>query len=561
MDLGSQVAVDRIQIYARTDSLAGAKSLDNMQVWIGDLTTWNMDVYDYNMQCNVSYVPTSVAALPGNTSSFSCIVNDNLGYKTNMPAIGRYLTIVPQGKTYLSIVELQVFSNGWLMVSQGKPCKMSSSLGGRLCGVAFDGNVNYYNGYAATGSTGDPDNYLQVDLGVSSAVRALKIFEFPNPGYMVNFEVYVGDNPSYHLNQRCPDTYIPRVFGFLGPMYQTAAFACSLTGRYVAVHAPNTYVIAQEIQVFVANLCPARGASGATQLGGSVCQNAGWGQVCTHVCNPGWVPVYGSASSTCSGASWDQPELVCQPVCLDVVAPTYSSGCSQVLFSQSFNVDGALLQFQSLNPNQQGVGYPTSAPPQNSRWYQLDGTLLASNEATCLPDLHLAISSQKIQQWASGFTLSASVMTSTRGGLFFRAQDYANLVRFWYDTTTGDAVVERVFKGAPFELSRVNSYRGFEHAGRLMQPPPSSSKAKLSPHLPTPICFCLPTPLSRPSPLAPFPPTHRSLQGAEGLEQREHHGAECADQRDLQRHARDLDGRPHLRAGLCRRLRQGPGAL
>ena len=27
-----------------------------------------------------------------------------------------------------------------------QPCVMSSSLGGRLCGVAFDGTVNYYNG-------------------------------------------------------------------------------------------------------------------------------------------------------------------------------------------------------------------------------------------------------------------------------------------------------------------------------------------------------------------------------------------------------------------------------
>lgn len=462
VDLGSQVAIDSIKIFARTDSMAAARTLDNMQVWIGDLTKWNFDVYDYNMLCNTSYVPASVAALPGNTSTFQCIVNDNLGYKTGMPAMGRYLhVVIPTGTPSLSITELQVFSNGWIMVSQSKPCSMSSSLGGRLCGVAFDGNVNYYNGYAA--STVDPDNFLTVDLGLSSAVRAIKIYEFPNPGYMVNFEMYVGDNPSYHLNTRCDPTYIPRAFGFLAPMYQTAAFGCALTGRYVTVHAPNTYVIAQEVQVFVANLCPARGASGATQLAGSTCQNAGWGQVCIYVCNPGWVPVYGSTSSTCSGATWDAQELVCQPPCPDVLAPLYSSSCSQVFYSQSFNIDGALLQFQSLDPNRQAVGYPTSAPPQNARWYQIDGTLLASNEDTCLPDLHLAISSSKIQQWASGFTITASVMTSTRAGLFFRAQDYANLVRFWYDTTTGDAVVERVVKGATFELSRVNSYRGFEH--------------------------------------------------------------------------------------------------
>jgi hypothetical protein len=146
VDLGVPTALSSIKIYARTDSLAAAKTLDNMQVWIGDQLVWNQDVYDTNMFCNASYVPQSVAAA-GNYSQFLCVVNgDGLGWKTNFPGIGRYITIATVGTPSFSIVELQVFSNGWLMVSQGKPCVMSSSLGGRLCGVAFDGSVNYYNG-------------------------------------------------------------------------------------------------------------------------------------------------------------------------------------------------------------------------------------------------------------------------------------------------------------------------------------------------------------------------------------------------------------------------------
>ena len=120
VDLGVPTALSSVKIYARTDSLAAAKSLDNMQVWIGDQLVWNQDVYDNNMFCNASYVPQSVAAA-GNYSEFLCVVNgDGLGYKTNFPGIGRYLTIATIGTPSFSIVELQVFSNGWLMVSQGK---------------------------------------------------------------------------------------------------------------------------------------------------------------------------------------------------------------------------------------------------------------------------------------------------------------------------------------------------------------------------------------------------------------------------------------------------------
>jgi hypothetical protein len=289
-------------------------------------------------------------------------------------------------------------------------------------------------------------------------VRALKLFGFPNPTYSEKFEIYVGDNSNYHLNTRCPSALIPRVLGFLAPMYSTAAFGCDLNGRYVAIHAPGLNVVLQEMQVFVANLCPARMATGATQLGGSTCQNAGWGQVCTYVCNAGFVPVVGSESSTCNGASWDAPELICRRTCPDLLPPPYAVSCSQVFYTQSFNIDGALLQFQSLDPFRQAIGFPTVSPPQAARWYQIDGSLQASNDLTYLPDLHLAIASSKIQEWVSGFSLSASVMTSTRGGLFFRAQNNANLVRFWFDTTTGDAAVERLEQGAAFEISRVNSY-------------------------------------------------------------------------------------------------------
>ena len=168
VDLGAPTALSSIKIWARRDSLDAARTLDNMQVWIGDLLTWNQDVYNFNMFCNASYVPQSVAAA-GNFSEFLCVVNgDGLGWRTNFPGIGRYLHIATVGTPSFSIVELEVFSRGWLMVSQGKPCSMSSSLGGRLCGVAFDGSINYVNGEGPP-----PCARSRRDLGGRTLTRSL----------------------------------------------------------------------------------------------------------------------------------------------------------------------------------------------------------------------------------------------------------------------------------------------------------------------------------------------------------------------------------------------------
>jgi hypothetical protein len=454
VDLGVATAISSIKITARGD--AAAQTLNNFRVWAGELPNFYTDVYNFNTMCNQSYLPRTLNTLPGNTSTFKCIANDGFGYKTDFPAIGRYVTLQTTGTASFSVAEFQIFSANWVLASFNKPCRMSSSLGGRVCGVGLNGVHSVLNEYAATATANDPDNFFTVDLGFPSAVRAIKVIAFPNPAYNLNFEIYVGDSSNYHLNVLCPQTNIPRTFS--GSDGWALAFGCPLTGRYVTLHAPINNIVATEFQVFTANACPPRTAIGATALGGAVCTNAGYGQVCTHVCDAGSIPVSGSASSTCNGEAWDKPALVCAPTCPDLIAPPYSASCTQTLFTESFNLDGALTRFVSLDPYVQRVGFPTDSPPAQSTWFQLDGMLQASSLASCASDLHLVVASQRIYDWGSGFTLSARVSTSRRAGLVFRAIDKANLMRFYYDVETGVAAVERVVNGFPFIVSSLTSY-------------------------------------------------------------------------------------------------------
>jgi len=454
VDLGVATVISSIKIYARRD--ADATTLNNFRIYVGELPDFYTDVYNMNMMCNQTYLPTTLATLPGNMSEFKCVVNDNMGYKTNMPAMGRYVTVQFTNGPRFSIAELQVYSANLALASYNKPCKMSSSLGGRVCNVAFNGIHNVLGEYAATATSNDIDNYLTVDLGFSSAVRAIKFIGFPNPAYDQNFEFYVGDSSNYHQNVMCNPTYIPRLLS-ANEMWQHA-FACTLTGRYVTFHVPTNNIVTTEMQVFTANACPPRTATGATQLGGSVCGSAGWGQVCTHVCNAGWVPISGSASSTCNGQAWDKPPLVCAPTCTELLPPAYSASCTQTFFTESFNINGALSRFISLNPYTQLLAIPTDNPPQGSTWFQLDGMLQASGLPSCTPDMQLAIASNKIYDWASGFTLSARISTASRAGLIFRALSSTNLLRFYFDVISGMAAIERVVDGNPLVISSVYSY-------------------------------------------------------------------------------------------------------
>jgi hypothetical protein len=212
-------------------------------------------------------------------------------------------------------------------------------------------------------------------------------------------------------------------------------------------NSPDSYINIAEIQVFAANYCPQRSAVGATQIGGSVCTGAGYGEVCSFVCLPGWIVVSGGLSSTCGGDAWDDAPLVCAPPCPLLAPPTYVETCQQTFVIEDFNIPGALNRFYSTNPTVERLALPADSPPQGSTWFQLDGYLQASAVLSCNSDLHLISSSEKLYSNDQGFTISGSVATQSRAGMVFRAFDDANLMRVWIDVVLGYMALERVQNG------------------------------------------------------------------------------------------------------------------
>jgi hypothetical protein len=212
-------------------------------------------------------------------------------------------------------------------------------------------------------------------------------------------------------------------------------------------NSPDSVLNVAEIQVFAANYCPQRTAVGATQIGGSVCTGAGYGEVCSFVCLPGWVVVSGGLSSTCGGDAWDDAPLVCAPPCPLLAPPTYVESCQQTYVIEDFNIPGALNRFYSTNPTVELLALPADSPPQGSKWFQLDGVLQASAVLSCNSDLHLVSSSEKLYNNDQGFTVTGSVATQTRAGMVFRAFDDANLMRVWIDVVLGYMALERVQHG------------------------------------------------------------------------------------------------------------------
>jgi hypothetical protein len=470
VDLGISTAISSVTLTAIAPGL-GASRLNGFSIIVGDSPTpFSTNVNIRNAPCNQSYVPFSLAALPGNTSTFACVPSDGFGWRTGAVMTGRYVTMqlaasTPAGSTF-AVSELRVNAANLVLISQFKKCWMSSVYSQQVCDFAFDGDASQQLSNMAQ-TNADLDDYITVDFGVSSAVRLVKVYNRRDASAnyaRLNFmQVFVGDNLKYSANPSCDTTTY-------NPLWTLAAgqanawsmtFPCALTGRYATFHIPgggNDFINVMELQYFAANGCSQRTASGATQVGGSVCQAAGWGQVCAHECLPGWVQVSGSESSTCTGTEWDEPSLVCLPPCPELLAPAYSDSCQQTLFSDDFNIDGSLARFVSLTPQTQKVGFPGSAPPQKSKWFQIDAQVQASSYVSCESDLNLAIASNRISTYDGGFTLQASVSTQTVAGLFFHALDDLNMMRFWFDARLQYGRLERLVANKPLLIADASSF-------------------------------------------------------------------------------------------------------
>ena len=500
-DLGYDAFVNYVVIYDRTDCCQ--VRIDGGAVYVGG--------QQINFRSNAlcmggGSLPGSQTATPsvaGNPPgfTFSTVVTTGgytaqgiaQSYALNIACglTGRYVTFaLPPcpggGCNFLNLAEFQVFSNtpnpnppwsflsagaGTLLVSQGQPIVMSSTYGTNYASFCNDGNI-YQNGGTGQNfcnSLNDADGaWLTIDLGISSAIGTMVIYDRTDSqgsaARMDGFTMYVGEAyPNYRQNAQCNPALIPYYLSTISlsmaqlqglTMNWAALFPCQLTGRYVTLRSlPNQFLNIVELQAYAYNSCPSRSATGAAQVSGSVCTNAGWGAVCQFQCNAGWLPISGAATATCNGAAWSGNPLVCAPPCQDLLPPPFVVAAQQTYYMDDFNVDGSLALLTSLSPWLQPLGFPSATPPPLSKWFQQDGMLQASANILFAQDLYAVIASQKINTYASAFTLSASVMTASRAGLVFRAQDYNNLYRVWFDVVDGFAAVELLAAGVPTPLT------------------------------------------------------------------------------------------------------------
>ena len=208
----------------------------------------------------------------------------------------------------------------------------------------------------------------------------------------------------------------------------------------------------REMQIFVANSCPARTSVGATVVtgGGKICTaGAPFASVCTMQCRPGYVQVSGATTSTCNGEVWDAPPLVCQPACPDLDAPAYASYGQHEILNFNFNT-----QF----PANLALAVDTLEPitlPFNQFFAITDGVLNAFSRIGCNSDPSAVFYLEKIRAIDGNgkYTFSADISTADRAGLLFRIVDSRNFYRAYYEIQTQSVYVEKLVNGIPIQLT------------------------------------------------------------------------------------------------------------
>jgi hypothetical protein len=199
-------AIKAVTITAR-QSTEWASWLNGFQLWVHDMPTFaGADNRMWGTQCNATYFPSKMSLQPGFTATVPCIPADGLSFITGAPAIGRYVSLMAVQNRSFAVVEMQVTSANLVLASYNKPCKLSSTYNPFKCNNAFDG---VYDNFAH--SNGDLDNFITVDLGLSTAVRMVQIHNRKDccQSRLNNFDFYVGDSPNYRQNTHCPVNLMP----------------------------------------------------------------------------------------------------------------------------------------------------------------------------------------------------------------------------------------------------------------------------------------------------------------------------------------------------------------
>jgi hypothetical protein len=248
VDLGASAAVSSITIFNRTDC-CGSR-LSDYWIFISDTPFLATDT------------PTTLQGRPATFASHQTTAPNP---SVTIPAVaqGRYVRIQLSSAGYLSLAEVQVMGVGGVTtptnVAFNKITSQSSTLPGYLtdsAASAVDGNTdgNFFDG-SVTATNLDPNPWWQVDLGVSTAVNSIAIFNRTDccGARLGDYWVFVSDTPFQATDT--PSTLAGRPGTYAS--HQTTAPNPSTTiiagaqGRYVRVQLSSAgYLSLAEVQVF-----------------------------------------------------------------------------------------------------------------------------------------------------------------------------------------------------------------------------------------------------------------------------------------------------------------------
>ncbi len=320
-----------------------------------------------------------------------------------------------------------------------------------------------------------PGTWWYVDLGIPTAVKEITLYNRFDANYQLisSFKIVLtqltfqgaantanGGPPAQGVV--CDQVQIPpnipfsSTAEFQGVTYNAAArFNCSWptgeVGRFLyLINAPNTFLQFREIQVWASNSCPARTATGATQVPGSICAaGSPYGSVCVHTCNAGFTASSGASATTCNGDSWNDPALVCRPECPLLPAPAYTATCSQSIYVENFAVEASVPSaWVALNENYATVG---------KNIFAANGGLQLNAQLGEMPYGTIAVTTNAAAMaWSGAFTVSASVYTDNIAGLAWYCRDMQNYYTLELDVVSQVHTVKRMWQAAQFTLTSID---------------------------------------------------------------------------------------------------------
>jgi hypothetical protein len=273
VDLGGTAAISSVVIWNRTDCCASR---------LGDY--W---VFVSNTPFLATDTPTTLQNRAGTFSSHQTVApNPSTTIAVN-GAQGQYVRVQLTGMDYLSLAEVQVMGTGGAPaptnLAQGKSATQSSTIAGvasAAASSAVDGNTDgqFFDG-SVTATNADTNAWWQVDLGVSSTISSVTIWNRTDccSSRLGDYWIFISDTP--FLATDTPTTLQSRASTFSS--HQTTAPNPSATiqavtqGRYVRVQLTGaTNLSLAEVQVFgvaplVTNLASGKVATQSSTYPGS----------------------------------------------------------------------------------------------------------------------------------------------------------------------------------------------------------------------------------------------------------------------------------------------------